>query len=140
MAKNKKPAAKKSAARPTPKKVSPAAKKSAPNQIKSAKSASAAKKPNGSNGSVKTAAAAKPAKNSTTMEKPSKKSALRDSILKRKSATKPIAFSLDEVRAIAKTVTSKTKAPFDKDKAGAKVSAKAPVALEKPAKPNHIKA
>ena len=41
------------------------------------------------------------------MEKPSKKSALRDSILARKAATKPIALSLDEVRAIAKTVTAK---------------------------------
>jgi hypothetical protein len=46
------------------------------------------------------------------MEKPSKKNALRDSILKRKAALKPIAFSLDEVRAIAQTVTSKTNAPF----------------------------
>ena len=42
-----------------------------------------------------------------TMEKPSKKSALRDSILARKAATKPIAFSLDEVRAIAKVATAK---------------------------------
>ncbi|HEX2854114.1 MAG TPA: TraR/DksA C4-type zinc finger protein [Opitutaceae bacterium] len=74
------------------------------------------------------------------MEKPSKKSALRDSILKRKAATKPIAFSLDEVRAIAKTVASKTNVPFAKDaKAGAK-AAKAALVLEKPAKPNHVKA
>ena len=45
------------------------------------------------------------------MEKSSKKTALRDSILKRKATTKPIAFSLDEVRAIAKTVTAKASAP-----------------------------
>jgi len=37
------------------------------------------------------------------MDKPSKKSALRESILARKAAIKPITFSLDEVRAIAKT-------------------------------------
>ncbi len=58
------------------------------------------------------APAKKSEKSSPPMEKPSKKNALRDSILKRKAATKPIAFSLDEVRAIAKTVTSKTNVPF----------------------------
>ncbi|MGH7946351.1 MAG: TraR/DksA family transcriptional regulator [Opitutaceae bacterium] len=71
------------------------------------------------------------------MEKPSKKTALRDSILKRKAASKPIAFSLDEVRAIAKTVTSKTASPFPKP--GAKAPAKSVVGLEK-AKPQHVKA
>jgi RNA polymerase-binding transcription factor DksA len=91
---------------------------------------------------TKPAADAKSAKPSPTMEKPSKKSALRDSILKRKAATKPIAFSLDEVRAIAKTVATKTGEAAAKDpKAAAKASsAKAVAALEKPAKPNHIKA
>ena len=78
-------------------------------------------------------------KNSPTMEKPSKKNALRDSILKRKATTKPIAFSLDEVRAIAKTVTSKTNSPFagKATKAGA---AKPAASLERNAKPQHIKA
>src|SRR5882724_499569 len=61
---------------------------------------------------AKPAPAGKPVKNSPTMEKPSKKTALRDKLLKRKVAAKPIAFSLDEVRAIAKTVTSKTNIPF----------------------------
>lgn len=138
MAKNKKQPAKKTAAKPAPKKVQPPVKKSAANKIKPAKSVSVpAKKPERSG---KPDAAAKPAKNSPTMEKPSKKSALRDSILKRKAATKPIAFSLDEVRAIAKTVASKTNVPFAKDaKAGAK-AAKAALVLEKPAKPNHVKA
>jgi RNA polymerase-binding transcription factor DksA len=138
MAKNKKQPAKKTATKPAPKKVQPPVKKSAVNKIKPAKSVSVpAKKPERSG---KPDAAAKPAKNSPTMEKPSKKSALRDSILKRKAAIKPIAFSLDEVRAIAKTVASKTNVPFPKDaKAGAK-SAKAALVLEKPAKPNHIKA
>jgi len=72
------------------------------------------------------------------MEKPTKKSALRDSILKRKAATKPIAFSLDEVRAIAKTVTSRTNAPFVPKPV--KAPSKVIQALEKPAKPHHIKA
>jgi RNA polymerase-binding transcription factor DksA len=83
-------------------------------------------------------AAEKPAKNSTTMEKPSKKSALRDKLLKRKAPAKPIAFSLDEVRAIAKTVTSKTNVPFSGK--STKAAPAKPAALEKPAKPNHIKA
>jgi RNA polymerase-binding transcription factor DksA len=73
------------------------------------------------------------------MEKPSKKNALRDSILKRKAATKPIAFSLDEVRAIAKTVTAKTAAPFP-GKTPVKSPTKIALELEKPAKPSHVKA
>lgn len=74
------------------------------------------------------------------MEKPSKKNALRDSILKRKAASKPIAFSLDEVRAIAKTVTTKTASPFPA-KAGGKAAAKAAaMAGAEKAKPQHIKA
>jgi RNA polymerase-binding transcription factor DksA len=76
-------------------------------------------------------------------EAPSKKSALRDSILKRKSASKPIAFSLDEVRAIAQTVTSKTNHPFQakvppKTPAEAKAAVAADAAGK--AKPQHIKA
>ncbi len=82
----------------------------------------------------------KPAEKSPTMEKPSKKTALRDSILKRKAALKPIAFSLDEVRAIALTVTSKTNLPFTA-KSSEKAAAKLALAssLEK-AKPQHVKA
>jgi hypothetical protein len=74
------------------------------------------------------------------MEKPSKKTALRDSILARKAATKPIAFSLDEVRAIAKTVTAKAESTAKATKVVAKPAAAINAALEKPAKPNHIKA
>ena len=88
--------------------------------------------------SAKAAPAGKPAKNSPTMEKPSKKNALRDKLLKRKAPAKPIAFSLDEVRAIAKTVTSKTNVPFALKTA--KGSAPKPATLEKPAKPSHHKA
>ena len=84
----------------------------------------------------------KTAKSSPIMEKPSKKTALRDSILKRKTASKPIAFSLEEVRAIAQTVASKTPttAPFPAkpNKAAAARLATA-AALEK-AKPQHVKA
>ena len=120
----KKPAAKKSAPKPAPKK-SP----SAPIKDKPAKPAS----------DGKTAAVAKPVKASPSMEKPSKKSALRDKLLKRKAPAKPIAFSLDEVRAIAKTVTSKTNMPFSGK--SAKAAAKPALAtLERPAKPSHIKA
>ena len=78
---------------------------------------------------------------SAAMEKPSKKNALRESILARKAAIKPITFSLDEVRAIAKT--NAVKAPAAPAKAARPrpaLPAKAPAALEKPAKPNHIKA
>jgi RNA polymerase-binding transcription factor DksA len=74
------------------------------------------------------------------MEKPSKKSALRDSILARKAAIKPIAFSLDEVRAIAKTVLAKAESVAKIAKVPAKPSlALQAAALEKP-KPNHVKA
>jgi RNA polymerase-binding transcription factor DksA len=74
-------------------------------------------------------------------EKPSKKSALRDSILARKAPKKPIAFSLDEVRAIAKTVTAKAESTAKTTKVVVKPSAAAlTAALEKPIKPNHIKA
>lgn len=91
------------------------------------------------------AAVAKPAggasaKQSNIMEKPSKKTALRDSILKRKSASKPIAFSLDEVRAIAQTVTSKTTTPFPKTATGKPAPAKAAAAGPEKVKPQHVKA
>jgi len=66
---------------------------------------------------------------------------LRESILARKAATKPIAFSLDEVRAIAKTIASKTVETAAKPAKGAKPSKARPTsALERPAKPNHVKA
>ena len=88
------------------------------------------------------APAAKAAAPSPTMEKPSKKTALRDSILKRKTAVKPIAFSLDEVRAIAQTVTSKTNSPFPTKSAGKGAAAGKASAAEAAAKikPQHVKA
>ncbi len=81
------------------------------------------------------------AKPSPTMEKPSKKNALRDSILKRKAPAKPIAFSLDEVRAIAQTVVPKNGSTDTSAKPAKSTAAtKTQLALEKPVKPNHIKA
>jgi RNA polymerase-binding transcription factor DksA len=100
----------------------------APMKAKAAKPATAGKP----------AAAAKPAKSSPSMEKPSKKTALRDKLLKRKAATKPIAFSLEEVRAIAKTVTSRTNVPFTTKTTKGAVAK--PATLERPAKPSHHKA
>jgi RNA polymerase-binding transcription factor DksA len=121
MAKNNKPSAKQSAPRHDPKKSPPSPAR--------AKPAPAAKTPG------------KPAKAFLPMEKPSKKNALRDSILKRKAPAKPIAFSLDEVRAIAKTVPTKPAATgAHAQKAAAKPNHKAAPTIEKPAKPNHIKA
>ena len=82
-----------------------------------------------------------PAAKRPAVEKPSKKSALRDSILARKAATKPIAFSLDEVRAIAKTVSAKAESAAKLTKVAARPSAALQAAaLERPAKPNHVKA
>jgi len=75
----------------------------------------------------------------STMDKPSKKTALRESILARKAATKPIAFSLDEVRAIAQTNAAKAESTA-KAKAPAKAPAPKLLLPDKPAKPNHIKA
>ena len=88
------------------------------------------------------AAAARKDTRSQTMEKPSKKSALRDSILKRKSAAKPIAFSLDEARAIAQTVAVKPEAEAKAGKASAAAAASKAVAnhADKAVKPQHVKA
>lgn len=130
MAKNNKKTAKTKPAAKSPVKKSPPA----PIKAKAAKSAPPAKAPV----AAKSAPAGKPAKSSPTMEKPSKKNALRDKLLKRKVAAKPIAFSLDEVRAIAKTVTSKTNVPFAAKPT--KGAAAKPLTLEKPAKPSHHKA
>jgi RNA polymerase-binding transcription factor DksA len=135
MAKSHKSPAKKPAAKPAPKAAhkpapKPAAKPEAKKPAKAAERAVAPAAP---------AARATPA--SPPMEKPSKKTALRDSILKRKTALKPIAFSLDEVRAIAQTVSSKTNTPFPA-KAATKGAAagKAAAAETAKAKPQHVKA
>lgn len=136
MATKKHSAAAKPAAKPAPK--SPAKPHARPAPAPAAKAAKA-DKPGKAD---KVVQADKPAKPSPSMEKPSKKTALRDSILKRKAATKPIAFSLDEVRAIAQTVTSRTASPFpSKTAAKAAGSAKQLAAeAQSKVKPQHIKA
>ena len=81
-----------------------------------------------------------PVPKSTSMQKPSKKNALRDSILKRKATAKPIAFSLDEVQAIAKTTVEKVETEKTTKTAAKPNAAKHALALAKAAKPSHIKA
>jgi RNA polymerase-binding transcription factor DksA len=139
MAKNKKTKPAKSAKparKPIPARKAKIAKKPLPKPAKSApKPAPAAAK--------KTAPAKKPvpvAKAApVNMEKSTSKNALRQSILKRKATAKPIAFSLDEVRAIAKTVVTKS-TPLAPTKPGKQTGRIALAAPLKPAKPNHIKA
>jgi RNA polymerase-binding transcription factor DksA len=135
MAKLKKPTAKKPSA------IKSRLKKAPPRPIKvkaAAKPARKAAKPPAA--PAKPAApAAPPTKRPVPMEKSSKKTALRDSILKRKVSSKPIAFSLDEVRAIAKTVST-TESADKATKTAAAKPAKTTLALEKPVKPNHVKA
>jgi RNA polymerase-binding transcription factor DksA len=127
----------KKSAKSTPAKIAPKKKPTAPIKAKASPPAPRATHAH----APQPAKAAKPAKPSPTMEKPSKKNALRDSILKRKATTKPIAFSLDEVRAIAQTVDSKSGAAEKAPKAAkSATTAKTAVAVEKPAKPNHVKA
>ena len=81
----------------------------------------------------------KPAKASPPMGKPSKKTALRASILKRKVAIKPITFSLDEVCAIAKAVAMKTNLTLP-GKTGKGPAKAQPSALKKAVKPQFVKA
>jgi RNA polymerase-binding transcription factor DksA len=88
----------------------------------------------------KPAPPAAPARQPVAVDKPSKKSALRQSILARKTAAKPIAFSLAEVRAIAKTNAAKSPATAAPKAASKAAPAKPIQVLEKSAKPNHVKA
>lgn len=76
----------------------------------------------------------------TTMEKTSKKNALRTSILARRAPTKPIGFTLDEVRAIAKSNTSKSTEDKPTAKGKSAAAAKTLATAQKPVKPNHVKA
>jgi RNA polymerase-binding transcription factor DksA len=121
----------------TPKKIKPSKTKPAPTELKKEPAPKAPAKPE-----VKGAAPAPVASpKRPPVEKPSKKSALRDSILARKAAMKPIAFSLDEVRAIAKTVSAKAESTAKLTKVVAKPNAALQAAaLERPIKPNHVKA
>ena len=114
MAKNKKSPAKKVAPPPARKKSSPTPVR--PAAVKVARPTGPAASSGKATPSGKAAPSGKATKSSPPMEKPSKKNALRDSILKRKVASKPIAFSLDEVRAIAKTAAKQASAAIEKVK------------------------
>ena len=91
MAKNKKSPAKKVAPPPARKKSSPTPVR--PAAVKVARPTGPAASSGKATPSGKAAPSGKATKSSPPMEKPSKKNALRDSILKRKVASKPIAFS-----------------------------------------------
>lgn len=127
-------------AKPTPKAVAKKSVKSRPKSVPVKRGKHPVSEQRAPKPAAKPAPPSAPAKISTNMEKPSKKNALRNSILKRKATAKPIAFSLDEVRAIAQTTVEKP----EKDKsakAAAKVKpTKQALVLEKAAKPSHIKA
>lgn len=86
--------------------------------------------------SVPKSAAAKPEKSA----KANARDLLRSRILGAKKSSKPIAFSLDEVREIAKTAVVKAEA-VDAAKPAKAAKAKADLSkLEKPSTPHHIKA
>ncbi len=126
---------KKSAVKKAPSKKA-ALKKAAPAKAAKPVKKTTAKKASGT-------APAKDKQSSISMAKSTKKVSLRKGALSRKVAAKPIAFSLDEVRSIAKTV-SKT-APKDKNTAAK--GSKAPAPTKKiitepiaPAKPSHVAA
>lgn len=133
----KKPAVKAQAKKPAPKPAAPVTKKTKP-----AAPAKAAPKP-----AAKPAAKAAPPPAPTpapAKSKPSMSTAdLKRKILERKSAgpAKSIAFSLDEVREIAKKNEKQgdTPAKTAAAKAAAKTAAKADLAADKPHKPHHVK-
>lgn len=127
-------------AKPAPKAVAKKPVKSRPKSVPVKRSKHSVSEQRAPKPVAKPAPPSAPAKISTNMEKPSKKNALRNSILKRKATAKPIAFSLDEVRAIAQTTVEKP----EKDKS-AKAAVKAKptkqvLGLEKATKPSHVKA
>ncbi len=147
MAKSKKPTKTKPAPKAPAKK--PAAKAAPVKHVVSAKPAAkahavkppAAKQP----AAAAKAHPAKPATAPSTASKaPMSASDLKRKILERKAAPKAIAFSLDEVREIAKKNETTIETAAKNGKAGAKPAANGKAAdhaaaLEKPHKPNHIK-
>jgi RNA polymerase-binding transcription factor DksA len=98
----------------------------------------AAKKPAASIKTAPPAAKPTPAETKANAAKKSARDDLRNRILGRKTA-KPIAFSLDEVREIAKTNTGKAE-KADKPAVKPPSGAKASEALKIVAKPSHVKA
>jgi len=131
----KKPAVKKVAVKKTAPAKKAAAKKEAPVQA-----AKPAKKTTARNATG--TAPVKTKQSAISMAKSTKKVSLRKGALSRKPSAKPIAFSMDEVRSIAKTASKA--APKTKKVAGK--AAKAVVPAKKiivdlpPAKPSHVAA
>jgi len=133
----KKPAPKKAVSKPAPKKVvSAPAKKPAPKPAPTKKPAEQPKPKS-----------AVPANNNKKPndKKENARELLRNRILGSKKATKPIAFSLDEVREIAKTVAKAT--PETSEPKVAKTPTVKPASktidvtkTAQPAQPNHVKA
>ena len=145
MAKSKKPTKSKSAPKAPAKK--PAA-KVAPAKHLSAKPAAkapAAKAPPAKVAvAFKAPAATKAALPTKVTKAPMSAADLKRKILERKAATKAIAFSLDEVREIAKKNENTVATAATNGKTGAKPATNGKAAeiaatLEKPVKPNHIK-
>lgn len=138
-----KPSHKKKADKPkAPKSKPPTAPKKTTAKEPSRKPAPAPSKP------AKHAAVKKDNKNTTSQAaaaaaKASARDDLRSRILARSKTSKPIAFSLDEAREIAKTAAVKAEADANAVKAAAKSNGKKhelPVVAEKPATPHLVKA
>ena len=84
-------------------------------------------------------------KSATNDKKESARELLRNRILGSKKATKPIAFSLDEVREIAKTVAKAPEVDLSKAVKAAPVAKTQPKTIDvtktaKPVQPHHVKA
>ena len=80
-------------------------------------------------------------KNTAAAAKASAREDLRSRVLARAKVSKPIAFTLDEAREIAKTIAPKADAISADGKTSAKSNGKkTDIVVEKPAQPNHVKA
>ncbi len=133
-----KPSAKKSSSKPSVKSSSsksskPAAKPAAKAPAPAAKPAKPA--PKAAPAPAAPAAKAKPAAESKSRAR----DLLRNRILGKAKPARPIAFSLDEVREIAKTVVEKSE-PAGPGAKPAKAKVAAALEMAKPAKPHHVKA
>lgn len=143
----KKPPAKKKPAPSPSKSVKPAPKKPSkpapapapkPNKARKIDKANKQVKAEKANHPVKAEKAAKPAAPAAEA-KGSARELLRSRILGKAKTSKPIAFSLDEVREIAKTVTDKGEKSDPIKPTKSKTAAKIDLSI-KNAKPNHVKA
>jgi RNA polymerase-binding transcription factor DksA len=152
MAKHKKPAPApkaKTKSKAAPAKAKPPVKKS-PSKPSVKPSSSKSSKPAAKPAAKAPAPAAKPAKAAPAPAAPAAKAKpaesksrardlLRNRILGKAKPARPIAFSLDEVREIAKTVVEKAE-PAEAGAKPAKAKIAAALEMAKPAKPHHVKA